>query len=213
MKIALIGATGFVGGFVLNEALNRGHTVTALSRHPEKLAAKQNLTAVKCDIMNDAELAKAISGHDMVISTFNPGWGNPDIYNLYIKGIQAIIKAAKLAAVKRFLVVGGAGSLEVKPGLQLVDTPDFPEQFKDGALAARETLNLLKKENMLQWTFLSPSVNLRPGTRTGKFRLGTDSLLKDEKGESNISTQDLAVAILNECEKPKFIRKRFTAGY
>ncbi len=213
MKIALIGATGFVGGYVLNEALSRGHTVTALSRHPEKLAANPKLTAVKCDIMNETDLVKAISGHDVVISTFNPGWGNPDIHNLYLKGIQAIMNAAKPAAVKRLLVVGGAGSLEVKPGLQLVDTPDFPAQFKDGALAAREALNLLKKEKKLKWTFVSPSINLKPGTRTGKFRIGTDSLILDEKGESNISTQDLAVAILNECEKPRFIRKRFTAGY
>ncbi len=213
MKIALIGATGFVGGFVLEEALSRGHAVTALSRHIEKLAVKPNLTTVMCDVMNESELVKAISGHDVVISTFNPGWGNPDIYNLYIKGIQAIVKAAKVAAVKRLLVVGGAGSLEVKPGLQLVDTPDFPTQFKDGALAAREVLNLLKKEKELQWTFVSPSISLKPGARTGKFRIGTDSLLRDEKGESLISTQDLAVAILNECEKPRFTRKRFTAGY
>jgi putative NADH-flavin reductase len=213
MKIALIGASGFVGGVILEEALNRGHAVTALSRHPEKLPLKPRLKAVACDIMHDSDLAKAVAGHDIVISAYNPGWENPEILDLTIKGTRIIIDAAKKAAVKRLLVVGGAGSLEVKPGVQLVDTPEFPAKFKDGALGAREALNILKKETALNWTFVSPSVNLQPGARTAKFRIGTDSVLKDENGESNISTQDLAVAILNECEKPRFIRKRFTAGY
>jgi putative NADH-flavin reductase len=213
MKIALIGATGFVGAPILEEALNRGHIVTALVRNTEKLPSKPNLKAVVCDIMHDSDLARAVAGSDIIISAYNPGWTNPEIFDLTLKGTHVIIEAAKKAAVKRLLVVGGAGSLEVEPGTQLVDTPEFPAKFKAGALGAREALHILKKEKELEWTFVSPSQNLQPGARTGKFRVGTDSLLKDESGESNISVQDLAVAIINECEKPRFIRKRFTAGY
>ncbi len=213
MKIALIGATGYVGGFVLTEALNREHQVTGITRHPEKLPENKNLTAKKGDVLNEKEVAGLVEGHDAVISAYNPGWGNPEIFSLYLKGTDAIIKGVKASGVKRLLVVGGAGSLEASPGSQLVDSPEFPKEFKDGALAARDALNILKKIDFLDWTFISPSVNLQPGERTGKFRLGTDQLLTDSKGESRISVQDLAVAILDEIEKPRFIRKRFTVGY
>ncbi len=213
MKIALIGATGFVGSYILKEVLSRGHQVTAIVRHPEKLESQKNLTAGKGDIYQESELSLLIKGHDAVISAFNPGWENPDIYNLYIKGTQNIIKAVKASGIKRVLTVGGAGSLEIAPGLQLVDSPHFPENFKAGAMAAREALNIFRKEDELEWTFVSPSVNLQPGERTGKFRLGTDKILLDVKGESRISAQDLAVAILDEIEKPQYIRKRFTVGY
>jgi putative NADH-flavin reductase len=213
MKIALVGASGFVGGFILKEALSRGHAVTAICRHPEKLTGQPNLTIIMGDVLDEGGFAKSISGHDIVISAFNPGWSNPEITSDYVKGMRAIIKGVKKSRVKRLLVVGGAGSLEIKPGLQLVDTPEFPAQFKDGALGAREALNILKKETELDWTLVSPSITLQPGERTGKFRLGTDQLLFDGKGESKISTQDLAMAILNEAEKPQFIRKRFTVGY
>lgn len=147
-----------------------------------------------------------------MISAFNPGWTNPDIYNLQVKGVRAIIEGGMKAGMKRLLVVGGAGSLEVKPGIQSVDLPEFPAEYKQGALATREALNLLRKEPSLEWTFLSLSADLFPGERTGKFRLGTDQLLRDANGESRISVQDYAVAMIDEVEKSQHIRQRFTIG-
>ena len=132
MKIALIGGTGFVGSAILKEALDRGHEVTAIVRHPEKLQAHPKLQAKKGDVYNVDEVARLVSGHDAVISAFNPGWSDPDIYNHQVKGTEAIIKGVKQASVKRLLFVGGAGSLEVKPGVQLVDTPEFPKEWKQG---------------------------------------------------------------------------------
>jgi hypothetical protein len=213
MKIALIGATGFVGSAILQEALQRGHEVTAVVRHPEKLAPHARLRPQKGDVYNADDVARLVEGHEAVISAFNPGWGNPDIYNLQVKGTQAIINGLKKAGIKRLLFVGGAGSLEVKPGVQAVDLPGFPAEYKQGALATREALNMLRKESGLDWSFLSPSADLAPGQRTGKFRLGTDQMLSDANGKSRISTQDYAVAMIDEVEKPKHIRQRFTVGY
>jgi putative NADH-flavin reductase len=213
MNIAIIGATGFVGGFITTEALTRGHTVTGLVRHPEKLPGRANLKGVKADVMNEKETAAALQGHDAVISSFNPGWDNPDLYTLYIKGTRSIIDAVKASGIKRLLIVGGAGSLEIKPGVQLVDTPEFPGEYKQGALAARDMLDIIKQEEALEWTFISPSAILVPGERTCRFRYGTDQLITDKKGDSRISTQDLAVAILDEIENPRYIKRRFTAGY
>lgn len=213
MKIALIGATGFVGSAILKEALDRGHEVTAIVRHPEKLQPHAKLRPQKVDVYNEDEVARLIAGHDAVISAFNPGWSNPDIYKQQVKGIEAIIKGVKQAGVKRLLFVGGAGSLEVKPGVQLVDTPEFPKEWKQGSLATREALNQLRKESELEWSFLSPSADLSPGQRTGKFRLGTDQLLKDANEQSRISVEDYAMAMIDEVETPKHIRQRFTVGY
>ncbi|PYE89756.1 NAD(P)-dependent oxidoreductase [Phyllobacterium leguminum] len=212
-KIALIGATGFVGSHILKEAASRGHSVTALVRHPEKVETLDNVTAVKADILDTDALAKALAGHDLVISAYNPGWGDPEIRATHVKGSRSINDAAKKAGVARLIVVGGAGSLEVAPGVQLVDSPDFPAEWKQGALGARDALNELRAENGLDWTFVSPAIHLEPGTRTGKYRLGGDQLVVDDKGESRISTADLAVAILDEAEQGKHIRKRFTAAY
>ena len=213
MRIALIGATGFVGSAILKEALDRGHEVTAIVRHTEKLQSHPKLHPQKGDIYNADEVARFVAGHDAVISAFNPGWSDPDIYNHQVKGTRSIIDGVKKSGVKRLLFVGGAGSLEVKPGVQSVDTPDFPKEWKQGSLASREALNQLRKESGLEWSFLSPSADLSPGQRTGKFRLGTDQLLKDAKGESRISTQDYAMAMIDEVEKPTHIRQRFTVGY
>jgi putative NADH-flavin reductase len=213
MKIALIGATGFVGSAILKEALQRGHDVTAIVRHPEKVKPHPKLRPHKADIQKVDEVTLSVAGHDAVISAFNPGWSNPDIYNQQVKGTRAIIDGVKKAGVKRLLFVGGAGSLEVKPGVQSVDLPEFPAEYKQGALATREALNLLRKKPDLDWSFLSPSADLFPGQRTGKFRLGTDQLLVDAKGESRISIEDYAMAMIDEVEKPKHIRRRFTVGY
>ncbi|MBS1687325.1 MAG: NAD(P)-dependent oxidoreductase [Bacteroidetes bacterium] len=214
MKLALIGASGFVGTQLLKEALHRGHTVTAIVRHPDKITIKDdNLTVKQGDVLNETATAALLTGHDAVISAYNAGWSNPDIYNDFIKGSQAIENAVVNSGVKRLLVVGGAGSLEIAPGKQLVDTPEFPAEWKSGALAARDYLNMLKKNNTLDWTFVSPAIMLHPGERTGKYRIGQDQPVFDVNGKSEISAEDLAVAILDEAEQPKFIKKRFTAAY
>jgi len=213
MKIALIGASGFVGLSILNEALDRNHVVTAIVRNPEKITVKnKHLTVKKGDVLKEY-IRSLLTGNDVVISAYNAGWQNPELYKDFINGSEAILKATKNAGIIRLLVVGGAGSLEASPGVQLVDTPQFPAEWKQGALAARDFLNILIKEQQLEWTFLSPAIMLQPGERTGKYRLGTDQPVFDEKGECKISVADLAVALIDELEKPQFIRKRFTVGY
>lgn len=213
MKIALIGATGFVGSAILQEALQRGHEVTAIVQHLEKIKPHPKVRPHKADVQKRAEVTQSVAGHDVVISAFNPGWSNPDIYSQQVKGARSIINGVKKAGVKRLLFVGGAGSLEVKPGIQSVDLPEFPAEYKQGALATREALNMLRKEVNLEWSFLSPSADLSPGKRTGKFRLGTDQLLTSAQGESRISVEDYAMAMIDEVEMPKHIRRRFTVGY
>ena len=193
--------------------MQRGHEVTAIVRHPEKVTPYPKLRPHKADVQKEGEVTQSVAGHDAVISAFNPGWSNPDIYNQQIRSTRAIIDSVKKAGVKRLLFVGGAGSLEVKPGVQSVDLPEFPVEYKQGALATREALNLLRKEPSLDWSFLSPSADLFPGQRTGKFRLGTDQLLADTQGKSRISVEDYATAMIDEVEKPKHIRRRFTVGY
>jgi putative NADH-flavin reductase len=215
MHIALIGASGFIGSALRKEALSRGHGVTALVQHPDKLAGDDHgngkLRAVKADVLDPA-LAAQLKGHDAVISAFS-GHAQSDIYDYYLRGIRAIIRATQEAGVPRLLVVGGAGSLEVAPGLQVVDTPEFPAQWKATAEGAREALKLLQQETHLDWTMLSPSAHIAPGQRTGNFRLGTDQLLVDKSGESHISLEDYAVAMIDELENPAHPRQRFTVGY
>ena len=212
MKIALIGATGFIGSRLLNEALSRNHQVTALVSRPERVPSHPNVTAVRVDVLDQAALAAQFKRHDAVISAFS-GHAQGDIYDYYLQGLRSIIEAVKQADVPSILVVGGAGSLEVAPGVQLVDTPGFPEQWKQSALGAREALNLLRQEPRLNWTMLSPAAHIEPGSRTGKFRLGTDQLLADAQGESRISLDDFAMAMIDELERPAHSRSRFTVGY
>ena len=138
---------------------------------------------------------------------------HPDIYKQQVKGTHAIINGVMKAGMKRLLFVGGAGSLEVKPGVQSVDLPESPAGYKQEALATRKALNLLRNEPRLEWSFLSPFADLSPGKRTGNFRLGTDQLLRDANGMSRISVEDYAVAMIDEVEKPQHIRQRFTVGY
>lgn len=217
MKVALIGATGFVGTSILNELLQRGYDVTAIARNIDKIdPSNPKLTAKAVDIFDEDALVAVLKGHDAVISAYNSGWQNPNIYDDFLKGSEAIQNAVKKAGVKRFITIGGAGSLEVAPGVQLVDTPQFPAEYKQGALAARDYLNELKKENELDWTFFSPAILMHHGItdgRTGKYRVGHDNPVFDEKGESRLSVEDLAVAIVDELEQNNFIKKRFTAAY
>lgn len=217
MKIALIGASGFVGTAVLGELLQRGHQVTVLARDPAKIAAQTGVTVVKADAQDAAQVAAAVEGLDAVVSAYNPGWNAPDLYNEFLKGARAIVAGVKRSNVKRLLVVGGAGSLFVAPGVQLVDTEAFkghvPPNIVPGAQAARDALTELRSETALEWTFLSPAAMLSPGERRGAFRIGGDDLLMDGDKPAGISVQDLAVAIVDEIEKPKHIRSRFTVAY
>ncbi|MGB4073888.1 NAD(P)-dependent oxidoreductase [Pseudomonas sp.] len=213
MKLALIGASGFVGAAVLQEALNRGHRVSGIVRHPQHLPQHPALTALAGDAYNADALAAQLKGHDAVIHAFNPGWGTADIRAHFIQGSQAIIAASKQANVQRLLVVGGAGSLYVAPNLQLIDTPDFPAEYKEGAEGARQTLNLLQTETALDWSFISPPALLQPGARSGQFRLGGDQLLMNGDAPASITVADLAVAIIDELERPQHLRQRFTVGY
>lgn len=212
MNIALIGATGFVGTAVLTELLQRGHRVTVLARNPAKLSAREGLSVVAADAQDTAQVAKAVAGHDAVVSAYNPGWGRPDIYDEFLKGTRAIYAGTRQSGVRRLLVVGGAGSLFVAPGVQLVDTPDFPAEYKQGALAAREALNLIRSESTLAWTFLSPPILLAPGERTGQYRLGVDVPLMNGDQPGGISVADLAVAIVDELETPRHVQQRFTVA-
>lgn len=213
MKIVLIGATGFVGSHLLEELLRRNHDVTAIARDVNKVPVKDGKPkAVAVDVTDVAALVKVLKGNDIVLSAFNAGWSNPNIYDDFIKGSKAIQEAVRESGVKRYVVIGGAGSLYID-GKQIVDSPDFPAQFKAGATAARDYLDILKDEKELDWTFYSPSIDMFPGKRTGKYRLGTDSPVFNDKGDAELSVQDTAVAVVDELENHKFSRKRFTAGY
>ena len=212
MNIALIGASGFIGSALLTEALARGHQVTAVVTQPQKLATATGLSAVACDVNDTAALAARLRGHAAVLSAFS-GHAQADTQDYYLRGIRSMIAAVKQAQVPRLLVVGGAGSLEVAPGVQLLDTPQFPAAYKPTAEGARQALALLREEPALDWTMLSPSAVTAPGERTGTFRLGQDQLLADAQGSSRISVQDYAAAFIDELERPAHSRRRFTVGY
>jgi putative NADH-flavin reductase len=215
MKIAIIGATGFVGSRITAELANRHHEITAISRNGKK-SDIQNVKYVTADIFNIQELAQILKGHDAVVSAYNSGWTNPNIYDDFIAGSKAIQEAVKLSGVKRFITIGGAGSLFVAPGLQAVDTPDFPKEYHAGASAARDYLNILKEEKELDWAFFSPAFEMHQGIttgRTGNYRLGLDNPVFDENQRSILSAEDLAVVIADEIENPKHHQVRFTAAY
>jgi len=202
MKIALIGATGNAGSRILNELSRRGHHVTAIARHPEKVSALPGVVALKADADDVAGLAAAISGHDVVISSVHFTASDP----------HKLIAAVQQAGTPRYLVVGGAGSLEVAPGVKLIDTPEFPAIYKAEASAGSLFLDLLREQPTLNWTYLSPSAVFAPGERTGTFRFGRDQLLTNDKG-SHISFEDYAIALADEIEQPAHLRQRFTVGY
>jgi putative NADH-flavin reductase len=203
MKIAVIGASGNAGSRITAELARRGHSVTAIARHPEKIAAQANVTPTGGDVMDQAGLARLLAGHDAAISSVHFLASDP----------VRLIAAAKESKVGRYLVVGGAGSLEVAPGVRLVTTSGFPVAYKAEAEAGGAFLDLLRAEKELNWTFLSPSALFVEGERTGKFRLGIDQLLTAADGKSSISFEDFAVALADEIERPAHVRQRFTVGY
>ncbi|RGE46166.1 NAD-dependent epimerase/dehydratase family protein [Comamonas testosteroni] len=219
MKVALIGATGFVGAGVLQELLQRGHEVVVLVRHPEKFPVREHVQIIKADVLHADEVRRAVAGVDAVISAYNAGWTNPHIYDDFMQGSRAIAEGVKAAGVKRYLVVGGAGSLFVN-GQQLVDSPDFPTAIKPGATAARDMYTELQKEADLDWTVLSPAVGFHGGSaaqakgRTGSYRSGKDEPLMNADGTpGDISVQDLAVALVDALEQGQYIKSRFTVAY
>lgn len=201
MKIALLGATGFVGSALLKEALRRGHTVTAIARHPKKLEEHERLIAKAGDIYDTAGLAALIHGNDALMSAFNPGWKNPNLYDDQVRGTTSIIAAVKKAGLTRAPWVGGAGGLEMKPGVRVVDSPDMPDWMWSAKGTGARVI------------FSGRRLQMQPGERAGKFRLGTNQLPVDAKGQSRISVQDYAVAMIGELENPAHIRQRFTVGY
>jgi putative NADH-flavin reductase len=211
MKIALIGASGFIGTALREEALARGHQVTAIVSNPGKIAPAAGLVVHAVDVNDTAALSAALAGHELVISAFS-GHAQADVRGAYGRGIRSIIAAAKAAAL-RLLVVGGAGSLEVAPGQQLLDSPAFPPEYRGTAEGARDALHWLRDEPTLDWTMLSPPMAIFPGPRTGQFRLGGDQLLVDAEGKSQVSVDDYAIAMLDEAEKPAHRRQRFTVAY
>lgn len=217
MKVALIGASGFVGQHILQELINRKHTVTAIVRNPEKITTKDLLlTVIKADVLQEDEVATSVKNNDAVVSAYNAGWANPNIYHEFIAGCKSIQAGVKKAGIKRLIIIGGAGSLYVAPGVQIIDTPQFPEEFKPGASAARDYLKMIQEEKDLDWTFFSPAIEMspaHPGTRTGTYRTATDNPVFDENGRSRLSVEDVAVAIVDELENQKFSRTRFTAAY
>ncbi len=202
MKVALVGASGQGGSRLLAELSRRGHQVTATARHPENIDKLPGVKAETGDVFDKPRLVQLLKGHDAVISAVHFLDSDPKL----------LIDAVKESGVKRYFVVGGAGSLEVAPGVKLIDTPQFPAAYKAEAAKGGEFLELLRKDKDLDWTFLSPSAVITPGERTGKFRLGKDQLLTNDKG-SSISWEDYAIAAVDELEKPAHIRERFTVGY
>ena len=214
-NVLLIGATGFVGSAVLNELVSRGHKVTAVVRNIEKVAKSELVDAVKEDVANVDAIAKLAEGKDAIISAYNPGWTNPDIAALISENYPKILSAAKKSGVERLLIVGGAGTLFCAPGLRVVDSGAIPAEIMGGVRPLGDFyLNTLINENDIDWAFFSPAgVFDQEGKKTGNYRLGKDDLIVDGEGNSHISVQDYADAMVNELEKPAHHKERFTIGY
>ncbi len=202
MNIALIGATGQVGSRVLAELLLRNHTVTAIVRRPEEVPVRPGITARRGDAANEKDLSSLLAGHDAIISSLRFSQVDP----------HKLLGAVRASGVSRYVVVGGAGSLEVSPGVKLIDTERLPEQVRPEAAAGVVFLDLLREEPELDWTFVSPSVTFAPGARTGSFRIGDDALLTGPEG-SRISFEDFALALVDELKTTAHPRRRFTVGY
>lgn len=203
MKVALIGATGRGGSCILDELVARGHEVTAIARNIDSLRQRAGITARQGDIADPEGLTALLRGHGAAISAvqFLPN------------DMRGLIDSVKAAGVPRFLVMGGAASLETADGARLIDSPHFPPEYAPEARAAIGFLKMLKEERDLDWTFLSPAALIEQGERTGAFRIGGDKLLTDGEGNSRISFADYAIAMVDEVERNEHARKRFSVAY
>ena len=203
MKVAVIGGTGKIGTKVTAELLQRGHAVTVIARNPEKATSQPNLKAVKGDVTDPASVAALVRGHDAVISSAP-----------FIPGISAqVLEAVHESGVKRYIAVGGAGSLKTADGTLVMDNPQIPKEWLTPIKEGAELLKLLRADSQLEWTYFSPAALIGPGERTGTFRLGGDELVANSDGKSSISYDDYAIALVDELEQSKHMRKRFTIGY
>ncbi|MCX2496123.1 NAD(P)H-binding protein [Pedobacter sp. PF22-3] len=216
MKVALIGASGFVGKAILNELVSRGNDVIAIARDTDKIGSTdEKVSKVSVDVLDTEKLAAVLAGADAVVSAFNAGWTNPNLYNDTVEGANAIQAAVKASGVKRYIFIGGAGTLQID-GQQVVDGPNFPAEIKPGATAVRDYFNTLKQEKELDWLFFSPAIEMHPGIttgRTGKYRLGKTSPVFNEEGRSILSVEDLAIVIADELENNAHHQEQFTAAY
>jgi uncharacterized protein len=215
VNVAIVGATGFIGSKVRDEAVSRGHVVTAITRSPDKLPKHELIIPAPADVNDVEALTGYFRGQDAVIHAYAPGRGvgAQESMEKQRAGTLSIIAALKAAGIKRILAVGGAGSLEIAPGVAQFDTPEFPAAYQGGARATAQIKDLLRAEKDLEWTFLCPSTSIFPGDRTGNFRLAGDRLLIGADGQSRISVEDYAVAMIDELESPKHTGHRFTVGY
>jgi uncharacterized protein len=212
MKVVLYGATGMIGSRIMKELLSRGHAVTAVLRDPSKLQPQANLSIQQGDVLDADRIAKLAWGAEVIVSSFGPQGPDPAQASQLLAVARALIAGAHRAGSPRIIVVGGAGSLEIAPGLQLVDSPTFPEAYKPVALAHRDAFHILR-ESDVNWTYFSPAATIQPGQRTGKFRLGLNALISDGKGNSSISAEDYAAALVDEVEQARHTKQRFTIGY
>jgi len=216
MKVVLYGATGMIGARILKELLSRGHTVTVVARDPSKIAPQKDVTVEKGDMLDADNIAKVAKGSDVVVSSYAPPAGPqgplPDKLHLLAEATKALVAGVRRAGAPRIIMVGGAGTLEVSPGLQIVDSPGFPDAYKGIALAHRDAKHILQASD-LNWTYFSPAMMIQPGERTGKFRLGQDAMISDDKGASSISAEDYAIALVDEVEQGRHTKQRFTIGY
>lgn len=209
MHIALYGATGKSGSRILSELLSRGHRVTAILRDPAKLASQPGLTVVEGDVSSAEAIAGKIAGADAVVSAYAPP---PDDTDQLLPVTERFIEAAQQTGLPRLLVVGGAASLEIAPGVTLLASGHVPAEWLPIATSHAKALDLLKKSS-INWTYFSPAAFFEPGQRTGKFRLGKDTLIANEQHDSRISLEDYAIALVDELESPQHERARFTIGY
>ncbi len=214
-NVVLIGASGFIGSALLSELLGRGHRVKAIVRNPEKVSlVHPDLELVQADVANAEHLSTLCQGADAVLSAYNPGWQNPNIAAETLENYPRILQAVKASGVTRLLIVGGAGSLFCAPNLRVVDAGVIPEEIIGAVRALGDFyLNTLCEERELDWVFFSPAGMIQPGERTCHYRLGKDDLIVDADGNSLISVEDYAHAMVNELEQPKHHQERFTIGY
>jgi len=214
MKVLLFGASGAIGGQIATELLDRGHQVTGVSRHASSDdLGNPNLTTTEGDATDPGTVARLAPGHDAVASAIGPVRGSSDNPQELVAAAKALVDGLRQAGVPRLVVVGGAGSLEVSPGVRVIDAPDFPPAWKPAAQAHIDALAVYRTVSDLDWTFISPAGLIGPGERTGTFRIGGDQLLNDAEGNSRISIPDYAIAFVDELEQGNALRRRITIAY